>query len=183
MIDPSLDCPDPPSGKRPDVNKAVLSSMTDSERMLVAETERDAIADLSEDDLLELHTRVRRARSKYVKNYRKAASARVDQAGGRGKGFAQNDRDRDKAEVFELALARVSRSVAVRANQAAAELKADRLEAARQGSGGPDLSPTTGDGAVPAGRARQTRKTTGGVKKDASSRSAGARRQAKRDAR
>lgn len=164
------------------MNKAVLNSMSETERLLVAETERDAIADLSEDDLLELHARIRRVRSKYVKNYRRAASANVDRAGGRGKGFAQNARDRDRAEVFELALARVSRQVAVRANQAAAELKAERLEAARQGSSGPDLAPAA-DGAAPAGRARPAKKTTGGIKKDASSRAAGARRQAKRDAR
>jgi hypothetical protein len=165
------------------VNKAVLHSMTDAERLLVADTERAAIADLDEDDLLELHTRVRRARSKYVKNYRRAASANVAQAGGRGKGFGQNARDRDKAEVLELALARVSRQVAVRANQAAAELKAERLEAARQGSTGPDTTAAPQDDAGPTGRAPRARKTTGGVKKDASSRSAGARRQAKRDAR
>ncbi len=162
------------------VNKAVLHSMTDAERLLVADTERDAIADLDEDDLLELHTRIRRARSKYAKNYRRAASSNVAQAGGRGKGFGQNSRDRDKAEVFELALARVSRQVAARANQAAAELKAERLAAARQGSAGPEAglpTPEPGD----SGRGRQTRKTTGGVKKDASSRSQGKRRQAKRD--
>lgn len=165
------------------MSTAVLHSMTDAERLLVAETERDAIADLPEDDLLDLHSRVRRARTKYVKNYRRAASATVETAGGRGKGFDRNSRDRDKAEVFELALARVSRQVAVRANQAAAELKAERLAAARERSTGPDVAAPPQDGAGPTGRARQTRKTTGGVKKDASSRSAGARRQAKRDAR
>jgi hypothetical protein len=163
------------------VNKAVLHSMTDAERLLVADTERDAIAELDEDDLLELHTRIRRTRSKYAKNYRRAASANVEQAGGRGKGFGQNSRDRDKAEVFELALARVSRQVAVRAKEAAAELKAERLAAARQGSTGPDSSTDAHGEAGPSGRGRQTRKTTGGIKKDASSRSAGARRQAKRD--
>ena len=173
----------PTSRKKRTVNKAVLHSMTDAERLLVADTERDAIADLTEDELLELHTRIRRARSKYVKNYRRAASAKVGQAGGRGKGFAQNSRDRDKAEVFELALARVSRQVAVRANQAAAELKADRLAAARSGSTGPDTTSGSQDEAGPAGRGRQTRKTTGGIKKDASSKAQGARRQAQRDAR
>ncbi|WP_051551470.1 hypothetical protein [Nocardioides sp. URHA0020] len=157
--------------------------MSDAERGLVADTERDAIADLTEDELLELHTRIRRTRSKYAKNYRRAASSNVKQAGGRGKGFAQNSRDRDKAEVFELALARVSRQVAVRANEAARELKDERLAAARQGSTGPDSTASTPAGAAPTGRGRQTRKTTGGLKKDASSQSAGARRQAKRDAR
>lgn len=74
----------------------------------------------------------RSARSKYLKDYRRAASARARDAGGRGKGFAQNSRDREKAEICELTPARVSRQVAVRATQAAAELTADRLEAARQ---------------------------------------------------
>lgn len=166
------------------MNKAVLHSMTDAEQMLVADTDRDAMADLSEDELLELHTRVRRARSKYLKNYRRAASARVEGVGGRGKGFAQNARDRDKAEVFELTLARVSRQVAVRANQTAAVLKAERLEAARQDSSSGPHPAGAGEGAPePAGRERTTRKSTGGVKKDASSRSMGARRQAKRDSR
>jgi hypothetical protein len=173
----------PASRKKDPVTRAVLNSMTDAERLLVADTERDAIAELSEDELLDLHTRIRRARSKYVKNYRRAASANVGQAGGRGKGFAQNSRDRDKAEVFELALARVSRQVAVRANQAAAELKAERLAAARQDSTGPDTAAGSQVQSVPADRARGAKKTTGGIKKDASSRSAGARRQAKRDAR
>lgn len=164
------------------MNKAVLHSMTEAEQLLVADTERSAIAELSEDDLLELHTRVRRARSKYVKNYRRAASANVSRAGGRGKGFAQNSRDRDKAEVFELALARVSRQIAVRANQAAAELKSERLAAARAGSSGPSADPIEAPATGP-GRGRVTKKTTGGVKRDASSRSMGSRRQAKRDSR
>jgi len=165
------------------VNKAVLYSMTEAEQLLVADTRRDATADLGEDDLLELHTRVRRARSKYVKNYRRAASVNVDRAGGRGKGFAENSRDREKAKVFELALARVSRQVAVRAKEAAAELKADRLESARREPSGPVRTAAGDEGPVSDGRPRQTRKTTGGVKKDASSRAAGARRQAKRDSR
>ena len=165
------------------MNKTVLNSMTHAERMLVADTERDVIADLSEDELLELHTRVRRARAKYVKNYRRAASARVESAGGRGKGFAQNSRDRDKAEVFELALARVSRLVATRANETAAELRAERLAAARAGSTGPTRTREEVGTQPPASRARQTKKSTGGIKKDASTAAMGSRRQAKRDAR
>jgi hypothetical protein len=81
--------------------------------------------------LLELHSRVRRARTKYVKNYRRAASARVAEDAARGVAYPKNQRDRDKAEVFELALARVSRRVEVMAKRAAAELRAQRLEAAR----------------------------------------------------
>ena len=106
----------------------------------------------------------------------------MGRAGGRGKGFAQSSRDRDKAEVFELALARVSRQVAVRANQAAAELKAERLDSARRDSSGPDQGIADDDG-VGSGRGWTTRKTTGGVNKDASTRGHGCGRQAKRDAR
>jgi hypothetical protein len=49
--------------------------MTETERRLVSETEREALVELDEDALLELHSRVRRARTKYVKNYRRGASA------------------------------------------------------------------------------------------------------------
>ncbi len=165
------------------MNRRVLNSMTEAEQMLVAETDRDALAALDEDELLELHSRIRRARTKYVKNYRRAASAKVSSTRGRGSAHARNQRDRDKAEVFELALARVSRQVAVRANQAAAELKAERLAAARADASAPPAPPSGSGGPAPRSRPRGATKTTGGVKKDASTRSMGARRQAKRDAR
>jgi hypothetical protein len=165
------------------MDKAVLSSMPDAERMLVAETDRDAMAGLDEDELLELHQRIRRARTKYVKNYRRAASAAVSARGGRGKSFPQNRRDRDRAEVFEEALARVSRRLGVVASESAKALKAERLAAARSRGTGPEQATATSPSAPGAARGRTTRKTTGGVKKDASSRSQGARRQARRDAR
>jgi hypothetical protein len=165
------------------MDKAVLNSMPDTERMLVAETDRDAMAGLDEDELLELHQRIRRARTKYVKNYRRAASAAVSARGGRGRSYPQNRRDRDRAEVFEEALARVSRRLGVVASESAKALKAERLEAARSDGAGPARSTATAGTAPATGRARTARKTTGGVKKDASSRSQGARRQAKRDAR
>jgi hypothetical protein len=120
------------------MNKGVLLSMAEAERLLVAETAPDAIADLDEDELLELHTRVRRARTKYVKNYRRRASTAVASGGGRGFSYDRNRRDRERAEVFELALARVSRQVAVVARRAAAQLKAERLAAARAAAGPDD---------------------------------------------
>jgi hypothetical protein len=166
------------------VNKAVLNSMTETERRLVSETEREALVELDEDALLELHSRVRRARTKYVKNYRRGASARVVESGSRGVAYPQNQRDRDKAEVFELALARVSRHVEVMAKRAAAELRAERLQAARVAkptpglAGAPPVSDAVEDKAVVRPRAT---KTTGGMKRDASTRAMGARRQAKKD--
>jgi hypothetical protein len=156
--------------------------MSDAERRLVAETEPAVIAELDEDELLELLTWIRRVRGKYVKNYRRAASAKVGASASRGKAFAGSQRDRDKAEVFELSLARVSRQVGKVASHVAAELKAERLAAARRTSdapataGAPRRSPATSS-------TRRAAKTTGGLKKDASSRAQGARRQAKRDAR
>lgn len=164
------------------MSQAVLNSMTDAEQRLVAETTPAALAELDEDELLELHSRIRRARSKYVKKYRRGASGAVVKRGGRGFSYPKNQRDRDKAAVFETALARVSKEVGAHATRAAAELKSSRLAAARSGGSGPTRSPSAASGA-PAGAQRAAKKTTGGVKKDASSRAAGARRQAKRDAR
>lgn len=167
------------------MNKAVLHSMTDAERRLVAETEVAAIAELDEDELLELHTRIRRARSKYVTNYRRAARAKVGARASRGKAYAGSQRDRDKAEIFETSLARVSREVAKAASHAAAELRAERLAAARGGASRPPAAATTParrPTATPSGK-RPATKTTGGLKKDASTRAQGARRQGKRDSR
>jgi len=167
------------------MKKAIYNTLTEAEKVLVNETSREAMTELDEDQLLDLLTRVRRARTKYVKLYRRRASAQVPESGGRGFAHPINQRDRDKAEVFERALARVSRRVQVVAKQAADDLKAERLEAARNvSSSGPD---TPGPGAAESnsskGRATGFTKTTGGLKKDASTRAAGARRQAKRDAR
>ena len=167
------------------MNRAVLNSMTEAEQRLVAETSREAMAELDEEELLELHSRIRRARSKYVSRYRRSASGAVVKRGGRGFSYPKNQRDRDKAEVFETALASVSKAIGVRAAHAAAELRTSRLAAARSGGAGPRTA-TARAAAEPkpaAPRQRAATKTTGGLKKDASSRAAGARRQAKRDAR
>src|SRR5215510_8404543 len=167
------------------MNRAVLNSMTAGEQRLVAEASREAMVALDEEELLALHTRIRRARAKYVTKYRRNASGAVVKRGGRGISYPRNQRDRDKAEVFELALASVSKEVAAHATRAAAELKASRLAAARSGGSGPQKtaarSATTEK--PPASRPRGAKKTTGGIKKDASSRALGARRQAKRESR
>ena len=84
-----------------------MRSVSEAEWLLLAETKRAALADLDEDELLALHSRVRRARTKYVKQYRRAASARVAEVGGRGAARPKNRRAAEKAEAFEKALARV----------------------------------------------------------------------------
>ncbi|HYN66551.1 MAG TPA: hypothetical protein VES93_06650 [Ornithinibacter sp.] len=160
--------------------------LTAAQADLVRETEPKRMDKLDEDALLELHTRVRRARSKYVKLYRQTGASRVGLKGARGHARPGNVGNAAKAEVFELALARVSARVDVVARAAAEELKAERLAAAAavRGSTGPGSTPGGGGSkAANASTRRRATKTTGGVKRDASSRAKGAARQAKKDSR
>ena len=169
------------------MNKAQLHVLTDAEALLVLETEKAALAALDEDALVDLHTRIRRARGKYVGQYRRGAAARVRDVGGRGKANAQNQRARDKAEIFEEALSRVSTALAVAARASAAELKAERLESARAAKANPRAAAPAAAGgkasAASASRAKTATKAPATKKKNASTLAAGARRQAKRDAR
>lgn len=75
--------------------------LTESERLLVTETEAVQLAPLDEDATAELHTRIRRARNKYVGQYRRGASSKVAEHGGRGKARPENRRAAMKAEAFE----------------------------------------------------------------------------------
>src|SRR4051812_36784941 len=61
------------ASRRLGMNQGLLNSFTEAERMLVAGTERDVLKGLDEDELLDLHQRIRRVRTKYVKNYRRGA--------------------------------------------------------------------------------------------------------------
>jgi hypothetical protein len=173
------------------MNASLLAVLNDAERLLVAQTERAELAALDEDAAIDLEGRIRRARNKYVGQYRRGASARVAEHGARGSARAENKRAAMKAEAFEEALARVSRRVATLARQAAAALRAERLAAARatRPSHGPGTGqaepadgrqgpPVTGE---PTGdRALRSPRTE---KQRAGTMAAGARRQAKRDSR
>ncbi|MDR3035307.1 MAG: hypothetical protein LBV78_19790 [Kitasatospora sp.] len=173
------------------MNAALLAVLNDAERLLVAQTERAELAMLDEDAAIELETRIRRARNKYVGQYRRTASAAVAEHGGRGKARPENKRAAMKAEAFEEALARVSRRVAALARQSAAELRSERraaARAARQGQGPGEREPAavadpkgTAQTAAP-GRG-DARHTPIAKKQRASTRAQGARRQAKRDSR
>jgi hypothetical protein len=173
------------------MNKSLLAVLNDTERLLVAQTERAELAALDEDAAIELETRIRRARNKYVGQYRRAASAAVAAHGGRGKARPENQRAAWKAEAFEEALARASARVAALARQSAADPRAQRLAAARAArqaqppsaadpppagarSGPPVIGEPAGDRALRSPARAQQR---------ASTRAAGARRQAKRDSR
>ena len=155
--------------------------------MLVLETTSEAMADLDEDAVAALHDRIRRARNKYTGQYRCGGAQRVSAAGGRGKAFGKNQRARDKAEVFEDALARVSRRLGVLAKQSAADLKAERLAAAAAAKAGqkPDVepaAPATPRATGPKKRGDAAVRSTRTSKRRADTRAQGARRQAKRDA-
>lgn len=164
--------------------KATVMSLTDKERALVAETQPARLRELDEDALVELHTRVRRARDKFVKLHRRETGAQVIEAGARGLVNAGPRRSASKAEIFEEALARASSSLAKAARESAAALRAERLGAA-QGSptraSQPAKSVDLAKRADPKPRSRPRRAVE--RKQVASSRSTGARRQAKRDAR
>ena len=96
-----------------------------------------------------------------------------------------------KAEAFEDALSRVSRRIAALARQSAAELRAERLAAARavrrgQGPDEREAAPAAGRrGPAVTGEPTGDRalRSPGTAKRRASTRATGARRQAKRDSR
>jgi hypothetical protein len=173
------------------MNASLMAVLNDAERTLVAETEPVKLAALDEDAAIELETRVRRLRNKYVGQYRRAASARVAEHGARGKARPENTRAAMKAEAFEEALARTSRRVAVLARQAAAELRAERLEAARaakrgQGPGKePAVQSVSSNGPAVNGAPTGDRalRSPASEKRRASTRAEGARQQARRDSR
>ncbi len=173
------------------MNAALRAVLNDAERSLVARTERAELAALDEDAAIELETRIRRARNKYTGMYRRGAAAAVAEHGGRGKARPENTQAAMKAEAFEEALSRVSRRVAALARQSAAELRAERLAAARaakQGPGPGERQPAPATGRKGTAQTAATtgtaaRRTPTAKSRRASTRARGARRQAKRDSR
>jgi hypothetical protein len=171
------------------MNATLLAALNDAERLLVAQTGRAELAALDEDAAIDLEARIRRARNKYVGQYRRGASARVVEHGARGRAAPENQLAALKAEAFEEALARVSRRVAALARQSAAQLRAERLAAARaarqaHGPGAPEAAPADGrkGPAVTAARTGdRALRSPASKKRRASTRAAGARQQAKRD--
>lgn len=172
------------------MNRALLAMLNDAEQELVRATEPDALAALDEDELAVLHDRVRRARGKYTKLYRRRAAQQVGVDASRGRASAVNQKAAAKAEVFEDILATVSRRLAAVAKQAAADLRAERLAAARAvkesgtragraTAGGGQVSPAT----ATTKRGDASKRSPAKLKATASTRAAGKRRQAKRDSR
>jgi hypothetical protein len=162
------------------------AALGEAELAVVRASHPAALAALTEDELMDLHARVRRGRNKYSGQYRRQAGARVAEAGARGAARPGNRRAAERAEVFEVAMAGVSAALARAARRTAADLKSERLTAARTARSAPppEPGPGPGDGASPrtAATARPPVKSAGRRKRDASTLAAGARRQARRDA-
>ncbi len=182
------------------MKQSVLRSLSEKDTVLFLETKRKNLETLDEEALVDLHDRVRRARNKHSKNYRRGAAERVVATGTRGGAGKANRRNRDRAEAFEDALARVSTRLATVARRSATALRVERLTAAANVGGDPRGRRAKGQGSAgkgsagkgsagkgknrkgPADRNADRRpRTPAREKRAASSAAAGARRQAKRD--
>ena len=158
------------------------SMLNETEQALLRAVQPRELKRLDEDALTELHDRIRRARNKYSKLYRRRASDRVASDRSRGRASAANAKAARKAEGFEDALAKVSERLAQVAAAAAEELKAERLAAARRtpvAATSPTAKKATGG---PAAGKSKTR-TPASEKKRASTKSSNKRSQAARDRR
>ncbi len=178
------------------MDKATRALLSADEADLVRRSDKARLDKLDEDALVELHTRVRRARTKYAKLHRRQAGAQVRSDRARGAAAPKNQRTLAKAEVFEDALARVSTALAAAARRSAADLKAERLAAARverAGAAAGASRPTrpTRRAGKPAGssrpsgatKAKAPRRTPISKRASATARATGRRGQAKRDSR
>jgi hypothetical protein len=168
------------------MNKATWAMLNESEKALLRQAEASSLAPLDEDELIDLHKRVRRARKKYATLYRRRASAQVKKDAGRVKAHAQHARTAAKAEAFEDALARVSRALAKAAGARAAALRAERLETARRQQGSQRRQPIGRTRTGPTTEARKgTKQLRTPIRKraSASARASTRRAEAARDAR
>jgi hypothetical protein len=158
------------------------SMLNETEQALLRAVQPRELKRLDEDELTELHDRIRRARNKYSKMYRRRASERVTSDRSRSRASAANAKAARKAEGFEDALAKVSERLAKVAAAAAEELKAERLAAARRTPPAPATPPAkkaTGG----ARSSKGTTRTPASKKQRASTKASNKRQQASRDRR
>ena len=107
------------------MHDSVWVMLNDTEKAVLRATEPEALDGLDEDELSELHDRVRRARNKYTRLYRRRAAEQVDSDAARGRAHAAHARTLVKAEAFEERLDVVSQHLAKAARASARELKAE----------------------------------------------------------
>lgn len=172
--------------------KATFDVLSEPDKKLVLETESKKLNKLDEDALVDLHARVRRARNRHSKLYRREAAAHVEVDRARGMASKKSRRASARAEVMEEALSRVSRALADKAQETADAIRSERLEQARRsGKGKSAVEPATrakakGKGkrkAKPSTTAKSKKATPVSKKARASAKASGKRAQAKRDAR
>lgn len=158
---------------------------TKKEQSLLMETRPDDLAPLCEDDLVDLLSRVRRARNKYSDLHRRQDAATVERTSGRYGALTSNARTLRKAEILEDAVSRVARFVSRAARANAEEVRRSRIDAARRGRTGvgegatrhdPAADRAAGD-AAPSTRAKVDPARRGSVS------ARGKRAQARKDAR
>jgi hypothetical protein len=167
------------------MNPTELDLFSATEQTLLVQTDRARLAALSEDELDDLFTRVRRARTKYTKLYRRQSADLVAAKSSRAGTATSNQRTKRKAEILEDALARVATALGAAARATAKELKAERLASAGAAKGSPRMQGSAGSTPIPTsandGKAPRGRSTS--KARQASRTSSGARNQAKRDSR
>jgi hypothetical protein len=83
-------------------------NLAKDEQSLIDETAPHALESLDAQALKKLQTRLRNAREKNFSLLRRQGAARVEEEGGRGAAAPANERRRDKVDVFDEALERVS---------------------------------------------------------------------------
>lgn len=172
------------------MDKATRRMFKRADRELLGDTTPSKLRSSDEDELVELHKRVRRARNNYAKLYRRRSSAKVKADRSRAVASTSNRRTAAKAEVFEDALARVSRELAKAARRSADQLRDDRLAAAKgakkgkAGRGGKRSRRSSGgSGSAKGPREKKQLRTPARKRAAASSRAANRRKEAKRAAR
>ena len=139
------------------MDNAIWGMLNDAEQELLRSVDAAKLAKLDEDDLATLHDRVRRARNKYSKLYRRRAGAEVKSAGARAKGHDRHARTVIKAEAFEEALGLVSQHLAKAAKASAAALKTERLALAKAAKGAGKGAPTPAKGKVASSGKKEAR--------------------------
>lgn len=176
------------------MNRAGSKLMTKGERELLAQTTKKRLAKLDVEELMELHARVRRARNKYQKLYRRQSFEQVKTDKSRGLAAPKNKRTSVKAEVFEDALSDVSSQLAIASKKSAKKLREQRLSSASpkpaKGAAGKNRAARRSD-KTDTSRTKNSSKRKGdrslkspvSKKAKASSKATGKRRQAKKDGR
>ena len=115
------------------MNKSDLALFSAREQKLLLETESAKLEKLSEDQLVDLLGRVRRARNKYSDLHRRQGAKTVKKTGSRAATSKANQRTQKQGELFEGAVSRVARFVSREARAHANQIKAERIAASKRG--------------------------------------------------